>query len=173
MVFLAYAIIGFITGIVLYSIRDVNFPQGFTVQNNYSSIHWTTVVGVGALAGTLTMLQLLCRHWYIDFVSFVVLYKYVFMITQEMMTKIVPLSLMREPWVLSLPSNIKDSAVWLWTSSTCTYCSYDQPSKKPYTHPSISSATLDCLLMIKCSNVLFLCRQTSSWTNDFNNRSFL
>jgi len=62
MVFLAYAIIGFITGIVLYSIRDVNFPQGFTVQNNYSSIHWTTVVGVGALAGTLTMLQLLRRH---------------------------------------------------------------------------------------------------------------
>jgi len=61
-VFLAYAIIGFITGVVLYSIRDVNFPQGFTVQNNYSSTHWATVAGVGALAGTLMMLQLLSRH---------------------------------------------------------------------------------------------------------------
>ena len=62
MVFLVYAIIGFITGIVLYSIRDVNFPEGFTVQNNYSSTHWMTAAGFGALAGALTMLQLLCRH---------------------------------------------------------------------------------------------------------------
>ena len=62
MVFLVYAIIGFITGIVLYSIRDVNFPEGFTVQNNHSSTHWMTVAGFGALAGSLTMLQLLCRH---------------------------------------------------------------------------------------------------------------
>jgi len=63
MVFLAYAIIGFITGVVLYSVRDVNFSKGFTVQNDDSSLtHWMTVAGVGAVAGALMMLQLLCRY---------------------------------------------------------------------------------------------------------------
>jgi len=58
MVFLAYAIIGFITGVILYSVRDVDFPEGFVVQNSSSSTNWMTVVGIGALAGALVMWQL-------------------------------------------------------------------------------------------------------------------
>lgn len=63
MVFLAYAIIGFIAGIILYSVRDAELPnKGFTAQNNVTSADWTTVVGVGALAGSLTMWLLLSRR---------------------------------------------------------------------------------------------------------------
>jgi hypothetical protein len=85
MVFLAYGIIGFITAIILYYIRDVphsGFTQnhvsatrlttvgtvvrdvprsGFT-QNNFSSTRWTTVGAVGALAGVVTMSLLLYRR---------------------------------------------------------------------------------------------------------------
>lgn len=61
MVFLAYAIIGFITAIVLYSIRGAAFPN--LAQNNVGPyLRWTTVGAVGALAGAFTMSILLFRR---------------------------------------------------------------------------------------------------------------
>ncbi|KXN82470.1 hypothetical protein AN958_02531 [Leucoagaricus sp. SymC.cos] len=63
MVFLAYAIIGFIAAIILYSVRDVGLPnQSFTIQSGFSSMGWATVGAVGALAGAVTMSLLLHRR---------------------------------------------------------------------------------------------------------------
>jgi hypothetical protein len=67
MVFLAYAIIGFIAGVVLYSVRDMKLPEpglAFVIQqqNGLSGTKWTTVGGVGALAGVVTMSFLLSRR---------------------------------------------------------------------------------------------------------------
>lgn len=63
MVFLAYAIIGFITAIVLYSIRGATLTNPVLVQNNMGPyMRWTTVGAVGALAGAFTMSLILSRR---------------------------------------------------------------------------------------------------------------
>lgn len=62
-VFLAYSIIGFITGIVLYSIRGVTFVDPHLTQSHFGDYTKWTVTGLGgALAGILTMSLLLLRR---------------------------------------------------------------------------------------------------------------
>lgn len=63
MVFLAYAIIGFITAIVLYYLRGAKLTNTPTIQGHLGHhTHWMTVSAVGALAGVLTMSALLFRR---------------------------------------------------------------------------------------------------------------
>ncbi|KAF9445219.1 hypothetical protein P691DRAFT_282686 [Macrolepiota fuliginosa MF-IS2] len=62
MVFLAYALIGFITALVLYSIRGVSVTNAAFVPNRIASTSWTTVTAIGVVAGTLTSLLLLRRY---------------------------------------------------------------------------------------------------------------
>ncbi|RDB19890.1 hypothetical protein Hypma_013085 [Hypsizygus marmoreus] len=63
LVFLAYAIIGFISGIVLYSIRGVTSTDPLASQHPFEDYTRWTVIGVlGGLAGMLTTSLLLLRR---------------------------------------------------------------------------------------------------------------
>jgi hypothetical protein len=62
MVFLAYAVIGFITAIVFYYFKGPASINVLTLQNTFAyNTRWTTVSAVGAVAGVLTMSALLFR----------------------------------------------------------------------------------------------------------------
>jgi H+/Cl- antiporter ClcA len=63
LVFLVYAIIGFVTGIVLYSFRGVAVTDPFGQERPFEDYTKWTVVGVlGGLAGMLTTSLFLLRR---------------------------------------------------------------------------------------------------------------
>lgn len=63
LVFLAYAVIGFVAGIVLYSFRGVTTSDPALIKNHFDDYTKWTVVGVlGGLAGMLTTSFLLIRQ---------------------------------------------------------------------------------------------------------------
>ncbi|KDR84460.1 hypothetical protein GALMADRAFT_714456 [Galerina marginata CBS 339.88] len=63
LVFLAYSIIGFITGIVLYTLRGVSVTDPSTHKNAFEDYtRWTVVGVVGGLAGIVTTSMLLVRR---------------------------------------------------------------------------------------------------------------
>ncbi|KAF9008065.1 hypothetical protein BDQ17DRAFT_1237288 [Cyathus striatus] len=63
LVFLAYSILGFITGIVTYSFRGVILSDPTLIQDNFDDYtRWTVIAILGALAGMLTMSLLLSRR---------------------------------------------------------------------------------------------------------------
>ncbi|KAF8165963.1 hypothetical protein B0H34DRAFT_648053 [Crassisporium funariophilum] len=63
MVFLAYSIIGFITGIVLYSFRGVTVTNPTMPKSAFEDYtRWTVVGVVGALAGLVTTSMLLLKR---------------------------------------------------------------------------------------------------------------
>jgi len=63
LVFLAYSIIAFVTGIVLYSYRGVSITDPSSPKNPFEDyMHWTVVGVVGGLAGIVTTSLLLFRR---------------------------------------------------------------------------------------------------------------
>ena len=63
LVFLVYAIVGFVAGIVLYSFRGVKLEDPLMSERPFEEYTKWTVVGVlGGLAGMLTMSLFLIRR---------------------------------------------------------------------------------------------------------------
>jgi hypothetical protein len=62
LIFLVYALVGFVTGIVLYFFRGVTVSDPFGPEHPFEDYTKWTVVGVlGELAGMLTMSLFLLR----------------------------------------------------------------------------------------------------------------
>jgi len=62
-VFLAYSIIGFITGITLYALRGASLTDPTLNKNSFEDYtRWTVVGVVGALAGIVTTSMLVLRR---------------------------------------------------------------------------------------------------------------
>jgi L-asparagine transporter-like permease len=62
-VFLAYSIIGFITGLTLYALRGASLTDPTLTKNSFEDYtRWTVVGVVGALAGIVTTSMLVLRR---------------------------------------------------------------------------------------------------------------